>query len=303
MSVVRKRWFRIAGTLVASGTLVLSGTAAADAKTRCRPDRPPVIGISVTTDGGFSLPKVVHAGLTTFRVGTPEAGSFHGIQGFRLNHGATLARAMDDINRTLGDDRAEAAMGVMDLTHDVTEIGVITTTSYAPQEVTIPLTAGTYYFLDLNDVNNPPLTPRLHKLKVVGNYKSYRAPKYSATFEATMINDLPRFRAPSQFPHDGTFRGIITGDELHEIVVRPVRPGIDQAYLDTYYEAVRNGTTPPASPWTGGATGMQSMSPGRWGIVHLNLPPGQYALVCYVPSHDSGLPHTYIGMYKMITLT
>jgi hypothetical protein len=303
MSVVGKRWFRVTGTLVASGTLVLAGQAAADAKSRCRPDPAPVISITATTDAGFSLPKVVHAGLTTFRVGTPEVGSFHGIQGFRLNHGVTLAQAMDEINRTLGSDRAEAAMGVMDLTRDVTEIGVITTTSYAPQEVTIPLTAGTYYFLDLNDVNNPPLTPRLHTLKVVGRYKSHDAPRYSATFEASMINSEPRFQAPATFPHDGTFRGVITGDELHEIVFRPVRPGVDDAYISSFYDAVVNGTPRPPSPWTGGAAGMQSMSPGRSGIVHLNLPPGPYALVCYVPSDESGLPHAYIGMHQIITLT
>jgi hypothetical protein len=302
MSVVRKRWFRIAGTLVATGTLVLSGQAAADAKPHRPAIHPQVISTTVTTDGGFSLPKTVHAGLITFRIGSPED-SYHGIQGFYLNAGVTLDQAMADINQALSGDPAQTPLGMQALMRDIVEIGGVVTSSYAPQEVTVPLTKGTYYFLDLNEVNNPPLTPHVHTMKVVGDFRMSIPRLPTSVVDATMIGMDPRFKAPASIRHDGTFLGIVTGDEMHEIVLRPVVPGTTDAYLDTFYDAVVAGTPRPPSPWTGIQSGMQSISPGRWAIVHLNLPPGPYALVCYVPSDESGLPHAYIGMHKMITLT
>jgi hypothetical protein len=302
MSVARKRWLRATGTLIASGALVLSSQAVTEARGNGAPLRPQVVSTTVTTDGGFSLPKSVHAGLITFRIGSPED-SFHGIQGFYLNPGVTLDQAMADINQALSGDLASSALGMQALNRDIVEIGGVVTSSYAPQEVTVPLTKGTYYFLDLNEVNNPPLTPHIHTLKVVGDFKWSIPRMPTGVIEATMVGEQMIFHAPAQIAHDGTFLGVVSGDELHEIVLRPAVPGTTDAYLDTFYKAVVDGTPRPPSPWTGSQAGMQSISPGRWAIVHLDLPPGLYALVCYVPSDETGLPHTYTGMHKMITLT
>ncbi|HEY3632583.1 MAG TPA: hypothetical protein VGL21_16890 [Jatrophihabitantaceae bacterium] len=301
MSVVGTRWFKVAGVLAASGTLVLSTQAASDAHPNRGLPTPLVISTTVSTAGGYTLPAQIHAGLVTFRIGASDT-DYHGIQGFSLNRGVTLDQAMDDINLTLSGG-PDAGMGAMNLTRDVTEIGAVTTTPYAPQEVTVPLTKGTYYFLDLNEVDNPPLTPHIHTMTVVGDFRLSIPQLPTTVIQGLMINDQPRFKAPATMKHDGTFLGLVTGDELHEIVLRPAVPGTTDAYLDTFYEAVVNGTPRPPSPWLGSAAGMQSISPGRWAIVHLNLPPGLYALVCYVPSMDGGLPHTYVGMHQMITLT
>ena len=51
-----------------------------------RGHRPPVISFTVTTKGGFTMPTSIHAGLVTFRIGSPEDG--HAIQGFFLKNGA-----------------------------------------------------------------------------------------------------------------------------------------------------------------------------------------------------------------------
>jgi hypothetical protein len=302
MSVAGTRWSKVAVTLAASGALVLSTQAAAGASPSRGLPQPLVISTTVTTDGGFSLPAKIHAGLVTFRIGSPED-TFHGIQGFSLNPGVTLDQAMADINQALSGVNEQEALGVQALNRDIVEIGGVVTSSYAPQEVTVPLTKGTYYFLDLNEINNPPLTPHLHTMKVVGDFRMSVPRLPTSVIDATMIDDQPRFKAPATIKHDGTFLGLVTGDELHEIVLRPAVPGTTDAYLDTFYDAVVNGTPRPPSPWLGSQSGMQSISPGRWAIVHINLPPGLYALVCYVPSDESGLPHTYIGMHKMITLT
>lgn len=311
MLMSSRRSVRVAGSLVAAAALALSGqgiaTAAPSAPQAAQnsPKRAPiVIPVRVTTNHGFRLPHSVHAGLVTFRISTPEVDSFHAIQGFYLNHGVTLGRALADIRQTLSDDPAMVAAGVRRLTRDVTEVGGVVTNSYAAQEVTIPLDAGTYYWFDLNDYFIPLAHPRLHRLDVVGKFRYFQPPRFSTVIEATMENGKPRFHAPRRMAHNATFLNVVSGDELHESVFRPTRPGITDRYISRFYNAIRNGDpTPPASPWTGGQSGLQAMSPGRWAIVHINLPPGPYALICYVPSDENGLPHGWMGMHLMMNLT
>jgi hypothetical protein len=267
-------------------------------------NRTPVVPVDVTTDGGYRMPSTLHAGFVTFRFTSPE-NAFHALQGFSLKGGATLDQAMDDINKALSGVTAQTIEGMQGLYRDVVEVGGAVTNPYGAQEVTIPLTAGTYYFLDLNEVDSPPLTPHIHTVHVVGRFQLSPLPHYSAVIESTMSDDdMPVFKAPATLPHNGTFLARVTGDELHETVFRPVKPGITDDYISTYYTAILNGTTPaPASPWTGIQAGLQSLSPGRWAITHINLAPGPYALICYVPGDEDGIPHAYMGMHNIMTLT
>ena len=307
---MRRRPVRAALAVFGVLALLAGGQSAADAASGHHAGHPvpwraqtPVVPVDVTTDGGFALPKVLHSGYTTFRFTSPE-NVFHAIQGFKLKDGATLAMAMDDINKALSGDMEQTVAGMQGLYRDVIEIGGAVTNTYGAQEVTVPLEEGTYYFLDLSEVDSPPIVPHVHSVRVVGKFLYSPLPQYSAIIDATMSGDDPRFHAPTSFPHDGTFLGIVTGDELHESVFRPVRDGITDEYITDYYNAVAAGTTPrPASPWTGVQSGLQSLSPGRWAIMHIDLKPGQYALICYVPSDEDGMPHAYMGMHNIITLT
>jgi hypothetical protein len=94
-------------------------------------------------------------------------------------------------------------------------------------------------------------------------------------------------------------------DEIHDIVWRHAQPGTTDAYLDAYYDAVVNGTPLPGpSPWLEGNThGLQGVSPGRWAVVRVGFAEaGDYAMVCYVPSDETGIPHTLEGMHLMTHL-
>ncbi|HEX4703564.1 MAG TPA: hypothetical protein VH352_15660 [Pseudonocardiaceae bacterium] len=288
----------IAAIVMTTGLL---SPAAATATHRPDHDRPPVIAINVTTQDGFSMPSMMHAGLVTFRISSPEAG--HAIQGFSLKNGATLDQAITDFNLVLGGDRPTVVAALKNLYHDVTEIGGVVASTFAAQEVTVPLTAGTYYFVDLNDIDNPPLTPRVHTLRVHGAFHESDPPRFTSVITSTMQNGMPVFVAPTTMRHDGTFLAVVSGDELHESVFRPIRPGVTDAYISQFYDAFENGTALPPSPWTGIQAGLQALSPGRWAIVHIDLPPGPYALICYVPSDENGEPHGHMGMHHVMTLT
>lgn len=287
-----------AAIAVAAG-LVLPASAEAHQQ---QPDRhgPPVISVNVTTQDGFTLPDSVHAGLVTFRISSPEEG--HAIQGFSLKNGATLDQAISDINQVLADDHPTIVAGLKKLYHDITEVGGVVTSTFGAQEVTIPLTAGTYYWLDLNDINNPPLTPRVHTLRVHGSFQVSEVPHFTSVIQSTMQGDNPVFVAPKSIRHDETFLAVVSGDEIHETVFRPIKAGVDDAYISDFYKKFDAGQATPPSPWTGLQAGLQALSPGRWAIVHIDLPPGQYGLICFVPSDETGIAHGHMGMHQVMTL-
>ncbi|MEP6695400.1 MAG: hypothetical protein ABJA34_00825 [Pseudonocardiales bacterium] len=303
MSIWSRPAIRIAGAVLASGALVLGSQTGASANSGANPasrgrfSGPSVISFNVTTDGGYSMPPRVHSGFVTLRGSSPEA-AYHAVQGFSLKPGVSLAQAKQDITAVLSDDSVTALAGLRALYRDIVEIGGVVTSPYAAQEVTIPLERGTYYFVDLSD----PLL-RYHTLRAVGNFKWSTPPRFTTVIESTMVNGQPRFRAPSTLAHNGTFLAVVTGDEFHETVFRPVVPGTTDAYVTAFYNAVLAGGPIPASPWTGFQAGLQSLSPGRWAIVHINLAPGPYELICYVPSDENLIPHGWMGMHKLMRLT
>ena len=51
-----------------------------------------------------------------------------------------------------------------------------------------------------------------------------------------------------------------------------------------------------------GMGGLSTISPGVTGYIELNLTPGTYVAVCFVPDHDSGAPHIMLGMISVFTV-
>jgi hypothetical protein len=261
----------------------------------------PNIDVTVTTDGGFSLPANVRAGFVTFTVSTPED-TYHGWQIFRLKNGATVDQVVHDLTIGVnGDTYQENAEGAAALLNDATLMGGVVTTPYAPISVTLPLDTGTYYVFDIADIFNG-VTPRVHEFRAVGTPNWMGLPQYSQVIHAEMQGMDPRFVAPTDEQANGTYLVInAPSDEIHEAVWRQVIPGTTDAYIQQYYDAFLAGT-PIARPWLDSQHGLQAMSPGQFAVIHIDLPPGDYALICLVPSDDSGLPHAYIGMHLVVTL-
>jgi len=261
----------------------------------------PTIDVNVTTDGGFTLPKNVRAGFVTFKVSSPED-AYHGWQIFRLENGATVDQVVQDLaNGVNGATFEENAEGAAALLHDATLIGGVVTTPYAPISVTVPMERGTYYVFDIADIFNG-VTPRVHTLRAVGTPNWKGLPRYSQVILAEMQGMDPRFVAPTDEHANGTYLVVnAPSDEIHEAVWRQVVPGTTDQYLTDYYNSVLAGT-PMTRPWLDSQHGLQAMSPNRFAVIHIDLPPGDYALICYVPSDESGLPHGWIGMHEIVHL-
>ncbi len=261
----------------------------------------PVIPIRITTADGFTAPKSVHAGFVTFKVSTPES-SYHALQIVRLKPGHTLTQVLADFTLGLSDSRAQNAEGSRDLFRDATLMGGVVTSSFAPMSVTVPLTPGTYYLFDQNEVGGA--TPvRVHTLKATGRMNWSGMPRFSSIIGMVITSDdMPAFSAPTDLKADGNILMYGQGDELHEAVFRPVLAGTTDAYITQYYKDLDAGLPHAPSPWTGIQHGLQAMSPGQFAVFHLDLPPGLYALVCLVPDDVTGIAHSHMGMHQVVTL-
>jgi len=322
------------GLASVAASVVLLNTTSSAANADSWVSTTPVVSFTMSDTLGFEFPTSWRAGNITLKGSTTDT-TYHALQGFKPLHGHTADEVVENLRKGVaGATLEESAEGHRWLLENALLVGGVVTTLRGPVSVTMPLERGTYTFFDVNDIFLG-ITPRLHTVRVVGRWRSSPLPAWEMEMSntqhptltgtsqgganhhplqritATMSReDDPVFKAPLRLPaHPTTFRAAVTGDELHEVVVRPTVPGITNEYLKTYYDAVRDGTPRPTAPWkltsTGGferAAGAQAMSPHRWVIVSFDWDTGPYALLCLVPSADSGQPHSYIGMFHMLEL-
>jgi hypothetical protein len=307
----RKRLFGFATSAVAIA-LVAAASPAAAAGAHARPATLPsaagghrsiqTVDITMSTARDFTAPTKLHAGWITFWVSSADSDS-HALEVLRINPGHTLAEALHDLELGLANDLASNAMGARLLPQAATLMGGVVTTPYAPQGATLPLTPGTYYLVDFAEFNLPTPVP-VHTLKVVGHMRWSGMPSFDSVIGMYMnAEEMPVFASPTDFSARANILIYGRGDELHEAVFRPVRAGVTDQYITDWYHAIDTGQPLPGeSPWTDIQHGFNAMSPGQIAVYHMNLPPGRHALICYVPSDESGVSHAHMGMHQMVTL-
>lgn len=293
------RLLRATIAATAAGAMVLFTSSGAVAAAHPAAARTPVVQVVVTTAGGISMPSTVHAGIVTFRYTQGDA-DYHAVQGLRLKHGHSLSSVLTGFADALSGDLPTQAQGVGEINAGATLIGGALTLPTAAISVTVSLKPGTYYFIDYADFG--VITPRVTTIQAVGDYRTTALPRFNKVIIAYMQDDMMLFLTPTSLSAKQTFFFYNASDEDHEVMFRPTTPGITDDYITTFYDAVLAGTTRPTSPWTGGQNGMNPLSPGGWAVVHIDLPPGPYAEICYVPDDQTGVPHGWEGMHQVVTL-
>lgn len=82
----------------------------------------------------------------------------------------------------------------------------------------------------------------------------------------------------------------------HEVILVRLNAGVTAAQ---FMRAVEHPTGPPPGSFVGGVSGL---SPRERAYFTVNLQPGQYTLICFVPDHKDGRPHIMHGMVREITV-
>lgn len=248
---------------------------------------------------GFSLPTRTHAGWVTFTTRTRDAEG-HQLEGFRTRHGARPRQVVDDITRAVSSDQATSVAGTADTRRDAVLVGGPSADPVTPVSTTIALRAGTYWFFDFDDFFIPGKHVTLRRMDVVGRFRGHH-PRAAGRIVATMVDDHPRFRGSRQLPARRTIAVRNTGDELHEVLIQRVRPRTTDADVQSYYES--GATDAPSYALEPALRGVAAMDPGRVAYVRFHrLPTGRYALLCFVPDDETGLPHVVEGMHRVLRM-
>jgi len=91
-----------------------------------------------------------------------------------------------------------------------------------------------------------------------------------------------------------TIRVVNQAAQSHELVLVRLAPGKSPADVLAWMEKMEG--PPPGAP-IGGVT---PMAQGEENLLEVNLTPGEYGLICFVPDGKDGKPHLVYGMMKQI---
>ncbi|WP_152626690.1 hypothetical protein [Streptacidiphilus carbonis] len=253
------------------------------------------------SSSGFSLPSRVHAGFIDFRTTTNDAQG-HTLQGVQLHKGVSFSRLLADLRQATSQTPSTSAAGIRAAARDATVVGGAAVEPSTFVSVSIPLTAGTYYFFDFNQLFVPGGKVTAHKLLVHGTFDT-DTPAFGATITQVETKNGPRFIAPRHIDTDSTILIRNRADEIHEALFSRVNNGVTDATLQKYFDLTAQGKTAPNPFAENAQRGAAAMSPGRIELLHFDPRGGHYALLCFIPDDKSGIPHAFLGMHKVIRLS
>ena len=118
------------------------------------------------------------------------------------------------------------------------------------------------------------------------------------TFTAFDTDDGHRFRGPDSLPAGWTtLRLSNESQQPHHMQLIQLPEGMT---LEDLFTAFQQPGPPPAGLKFSGGPG--SLFPGGSGLATVNLAPGNYVVLCFIPD-DDGVPHAAGGMVKPLTVT
>ena len=151
------------------------------------------------------------------------------------------------------------------------------------------LAAGTYYFFDSN-------TNKFAQVKVVGK----QVPR-TAIPTSSLINLFTYgFGPQGRISHDGRTLIRNRADQPHFIEFQRVKQSTTPVQVSRFFKHGAQGQPPWAlkANWGSGV-----LSPGQSSALALNLPKGKYLVACFWPDFKTGMPHFFMGMWKLVQLT
>jgi hypothetical protein len=269
--------------MVAVLGLQRGGTALAGAPGR------PAVTLTIT-DSSLSIPATVPAGYTAITIvnnGTiPHEASF-----VRVNTGVTIERLIAAAQASINSQDPADFVAFLQVAQFYGGVsGVEPGTS---NQVVLNLTPGTYAVADTAGFQEG-----LFASFTVAGPPSDVAPPLA---DATITQRDFAFDAPATIPAGTrTLEVRNTGAQSHELHLAKLDPGHT---LQDVLEAVQqSGPDTPPPPWAHDVTSVDAQGPGLTQWVTLNLTPGTYAMLCFLPDVITERPHALEGMVNSFTV-
>ncbi len=236
-------------------------------------------------DYSFDAPDQIPAGLTTIRL-INTGPSLHHVELIKFDQGKTVADFLTAL-KAGGPPPSWASMiggpNVPEFGDSSTAIVTLDPGSYAIV-CFIPGTDGVPHLMK----------GMAHMLTVAGPASS--SPEPVADLTAKLTDYDFQFSAPLTAGHH-VIRVENDGPQVHEITIVRLQSGKTADDVAKWSEKMMG---PPPGAVHGGLSGIM---PGEHMYIVIDLPPGQYGLICFFQDMHDGKPHFAHGMIKTITVS
>ena len=156
--------------------------------------------------------------------------------------------------------------------------------------------AGKYYVLNISK-NQPPAS-----FRAKGNYQHRHLPSAESWINmATGPGGSNQFRSPANVPHKGWIRTTNNAHEPHFVVLQKVKESTTKKDVNDFIASGNFNSQPSWALRTSRETNI--ISPGHNFVWKLRAPTGKYVVACFWPSKTTGMPHFFMGMYKLLHLS
>jgi len=282
------------------GLVIIAALAAG-----CSSSPPTIPEIDLSArDFAFSVPDTIQGGLVRFHV-TNDGAETHHVQLIHLNAGVSRAQFDSVWASILAATQTEGGSAFFRL-FDYASLagGGAEIDPGLSTDVTLDLAAGDYRLVCF--LTSPEGTP--HFAKGMMGWLTVTAPPADGPAPPTADGhvELADFQFRGLPPMDSgktTLEVTNSGTEAHEMVVMRLQGISTEAALRVLTGTAPEGEVPSDPPPFKSVGGMQAIMPGQRGWVTLDLEPGNYVLVCFIPSgaHE-GKPHVQLGMIRPFTV-
>jgi len=120
--------------------------------------------------------------------------------------------------------------------------------------------------------------------------------------ETITLDDF-EFGVPDGFTGSGSFAIENVGEQMHELSIYRAIEGqtADEAAAILTFDPTSGGPA-PEPPYPEAAGAIASMGSGLTNVAELDLTPGEYVFICFLPEADTGAPHFTEGMVRSVTI-
>jgi len=279
MSKVR---IRKAGALALGTAMTAAALVAVSAPAEAAAPAPvPTITVHMSSNRiALSSGNTIHAGRIVFKVVTGKGD--HTLQIARLRNGYTLQQAGADLNKAFSGD----IKAIRRVDSNIVFRGGAEARPNKPGAMAVELPAGQFVFIDQN-------SNAFTMVKVVGKATPRQTlPNRSRIALFTYGFDT----MPTAIPHSGWTLVTNRADQPHFLEIQHVKSTTTGADVRRLFRGGKDTISLP------GRTTMGVLTQGQHEGFHYDLPRGKYLIACFWPDRFTGMPHAFMGMWKLIIL-
>ena len=237
-------------------------------------------GSGAKTSNGVTT---LHAGRYNFHVVTKSGD--HSLQLLRFRHGYDAQQAGQDLPKAFSGN----IPAIHRVDHGIVFRGGAEAKANHPGDMIVTLNPQQYAAVDTNG-------NAFAQLKVVGKMSKLPAALYDGSYHAYSYG----WGVSSHLPASGYVKFSNNADQPHFLVLQHVKKSTTDAQVRKFIKSQSQGNP----PWGLKETAQAGVvSPNQSQLLKYDLPAGKYLIACFWPDYFTGMPHFYMGMWKLVTLS